>query len=142
MAHRQATKIKRNNKSVLQHPGASSSTRSSSKSSLPSTLAEWVKFTAPKTRVSVGTSRSRSFPKQLSKDADRLHRFEQEARTIAALNHPNILASTTSALTQRLQLKNNSATTPLESSRHLKLIQVKPLNPRSSWIRQIGPQVG
>jgi hypothetical protein len=55
----------------------------------------------------------------LSKTLTGLHRFEQEARTIAALTHPNILASTTSALTQRLQLKNNSATTRLESPRHI-----------------------
>ena len=31
-------------------------------------------------------------PVAFSADVDRLHRFEQEARAAAALNHPNILA--------------------------------------------------
>ena len=31
-------------------------------------------------------------PESLAADSERLHRFEQESRAAAALNHPNILA--------------------------------------------------
>jgi serine/threonine protein kinase len=35
--------------------------------------------------------RFRVLPKDFASDADRLWRFEQEAKTLAALNHPNVL---------------------------------------------------
>ncbi len=43
-------------------------------------------------RASDATSPSKVLPAAFSADADRLSRFEQEARAAAALNHPNILA--------------------------------------------------
>ena len=42
--------------------------------------------------ASAATSRSRCCPPTSSTDADRLRRFEQEARAAGALNHPNLLA--------------------------------------------------
>ena len=52
----------------------------------------WVRSTAHATRGCGAMSLSRSSPAELSENAERLRRFEQEARAAAALNHPNILA--------------------------------------------------
>jgi serine/threonine protein kinase len=54
--------------------------------------AAWTKCIALVTRGSDATVAIKVLPETLARDTDRLRRFEQEARTIAALKHPNILA--------------------------------------------------
>jgi serine/threonine protein kinase len=58
------------------------------KSRLPWARAGWARCTARATR---GWS-ARSLPELFARHPDRLRRFEQEARAVAALNHRNILA--------------------------------------------------
>ena len=62
------------------------------KSSPPLAPAAWARCIAP---AILGLRREvaiKVLPATLSAYPDRLHRFEQEARAAAALNHPNILA--------------------------------------------------
>ena len=56
-----------------------------------SARAAWARSTGRGTRAWTARSRSRSCP-ALAADAAALARFEQEARAVAALSHPNILA--------------------------------------------------
>src|SRR5882724_3215752 len=48
-------------------------------------------YRARDTRLGRGVA-VKILPESFSRDPDRLHRFEQETRAVAALNHPNILA--------------------------------------------------
>ncbi len=67
---------------------ASAPTRSSARSA----PAAWERCTGRRIRASAATSRSRCCPHRFRQDADRLRRFEQEARAAGVLNHPNITA--------------------------------------------------
>ena len=53
-------------------------------------LAAWARFTAPAIRSSIARLPSRFSPSPSPHDQERLARFEREAKTLAAPNHPNI----------------------------------------------------
>jgi len=51
-----------------------------------------VRFTAPVTPRLDRTVALKILPVAFSTDPDRLHRFQQEAKILSTLNHPNVLA--------------------------------------------------
>src|SRR5439155_17283435 len=54
-------------------------------------LAEWVKSISPYDTRSGRKVALKLLPDHLIKDAERVRRFQQEARAVLALNHPNIV---------------------------------------------------
>ena len=54
--------------------------------------AGWARSIGPLTRTWIATSPSRSSPPQFAADAERIARFQREAKVLASLNHPNIAA--------------------------------------------------
>ena len=53
--------------------------------------AAWARCIAPPTSTLAATSRLKVLPAAMAADADRLARFQREARAVAALNHPHIV---------------------------------------------------
>ena len=61
-------------------------------SSPPSAPGAWAKSTGAGSRASTATSQSKCCRPRSPSDPDRRARFEREAKAVAALSHPNILA--------------------------------------------------